>query len=161
MVEGVLPLHFADRLSQAQLGAAYAATSLIVAASSALAATIPPHRVLPGALVAGTIGLTVAGAGTSVLAWAVALALIGVGVGAANTGSIGVLLATVPAERIVLAMVVWSQLGIIGYLAGPIAGGAVAELVGYGAIGVVPLTAAIAVLLVMRRAEQVEAPDAA
>ena len=49
-------------------------------------------------------------------------------------------------ERIVTAMVLWSQIGIIGYLAGPIVGGAVAQAFGYQALWVVPLTG-VALLL--------------
>jgi hypothetical protein len=47
------------------------------------------------------------------------LVLIGLGAGAAQTGATGLLLAAVPTARIVTAMVVWSQLGILGYLAAP------------------------------------------
>jgi hypothetical protein len=35
-------------------------------------------------------------------------------------------------------MVVWSQLGIVGYFIGSIAGGAIAEGLGFSAIGLVP-----------------------
>ena len=49
-------------------------------------------------------------------------------------------------ERIVTAMVVWSQLGIVGYLIGPLAGGAIAGSIGFAALGIVPFTAAAAML---------------
>jgi DHA2 family methylenomycin A resistance protein-like MFS transporter len=91
--------------------------------------------------VAGTVPLFVAG-----------LAMAGVGVGLAETGATGVLLETVAAERIVTAMVLWSQLAIVGYLAGPVAGGAVAQAFGFGAVGLVPLAVAAALLAAFRLA---------
>jgi hypothetical protein len=57
------------------------------------------------------------------------------------------LIETVKTERIVTAMVVWSQLGIIGYLIGPLAGGLMADKVGFAGLGVVPLAAAAALLV--------------
>jgi MFS family permease len=78
--------------------------------------------------------------------WLVALVLAGVGIGLGNTGSLGMLVDAVPVERIVTAMVVWSQVGIIGYLLGPLAGGIVADGLGYAYVGLVP--AAAGVLLV-------------
>jgi MFS family permease len=104
IVEGVLPLHLADGLEQAEIG---------------------------------RVGL-----------WLVALVIAGAGIGLGNTGSIGLLLAAVPAERIVTAMVVWSQIGIAGYLLGPLLGGAVVQAFGFAALGIVPLAAAAALLLV-------------
>ena len=50
-------------------------------------------------------------------------------------------------------MIVWSQIGIVGYLIGPLAGGAVAEGLSFAWIGIVPLAAAVglaAVALVLR-----------
>ena len=41
-------------------------------------------------------------------------------------------------------MIVWSQVGIAGYLVGPVAGGAVAETLSFDWIGIVPLAAAAA-----------------
>ena len=49
-------------------------------------------------------------------------------------------------RRIVTAMVVWSQVGIVGYLIGPLAGGAVAEGLGYGALGLLTVAFGVAVL---------------
>jgi MFS family permease len=46
-------------------------------------------------------------------------------------------------------MVVWSQVGIVGYLLGPLLGGAVAEHFGYGAIGLLPAAAGVAVLILV------------
>ena len=44
-------------------------------------------------------------------------------------------------------MVIWSQVWAIGYLAGPAVAGVVAESFGFGAIGVVPLAAALLVFV--------------
>ena len=76
-------------------------------------------------------------------AWIAALLLIGVGLSFAETGSVGILLDAVGTERIVTAMIVWSQIGIAGYLIGPLAGGGVAEGLSFAWIGVVPLAAAV------------------
>ena len=68
------------------------------------------------------------------------------GLGFGEAGSLGVLLETIGLEKIVLAMVIWSQVWAIGYLAGPAAGGGVAEALGFGAIGLVPFAASLLVL---------------
>ena len=60
------------------------------------------------------------------------------------------LLEVVPPERIVTAMIVWSQIGIAGYLVGPVAAGAVADRLGFAALGLVPLGAALLLLWTMR-----------
>lgn len=52
----------------------------------------------------------------------------------------------VPVERIVAAMVVWSQIGIAGYLVGPLLGGAVADALGFAYLGLVPAAAGLLVL---------------
>jgi predicted MFS family arabinose efflux permease len=75
-----------------------------------------------------------------------ALILAAIGIGIGNTGSLGILVESVRVERIVTAMVVWSQVGMIGYLIGPLLGGLVAEALGFGAIGVVPGAAGVVVL---------------
>jgi hypothetical protein len=75
--------------------------------------------------------------------WIGALAVVGIGIGIGNAGAIGLLLAAVGADRIVTAMIIWSQLGIVGYLAGPLAGGLAAQSIGYGAAALVPLTLAV------------------
>lgn len=151
MVDGVLPLHFGSHLSQSEIGVFYAATAVVVATSSTLAARFRPGSALAVALVLMTVGITVAGATRDIPAWIVALAVTGAGIGLANTGSIGVLLEGVPTERIVTAMVVWSQVGIVGYFIGPLAGGLIAETTGYPAIGFVPVLAAVPVLILASR----------
>jgi hypothetical protein len=73
--------------------------------------------------------------------------LAATGIGLANTGSLGLLVEAVPVERIVTAMVVWSQIGIVGYLLGPLAGGLVAAGPGYAYIGLVPAAAGLLVIV--------------
>ena len=65
-------------------------------------------------------GIALAGMATTVPLWLLALLLAALGIGLGNTGSLGLLVEAVPVERIVTAMVVWSQIGIIGYLLGPL-----------------------------------------
>jgi hypothetical protein len=146
VVEGVLPLHLADRLDQAQIGLMYAAVAVLVAGSAALAARFAPRADVVAAAVLITAGLTLAGATGTVPFWVAALVLTGAGVGLGNTGSMGMLLQAVDPDRIVTAMIVWSQLGIAGYLLGPLAAGVVADTIGFAALGLVPLAAAIALL---------------
>ena len=146
VVEGVLPLHLAARLDQAQIGLLYAAMSLVVAASAALASRFPAQAMLLGALGLVVLGIGLAAATGTVPLWIVGLAIGGVGIGMANTGSIGVLLQGVPTERSVTAIVAWSQVGIVGYLLGPLVGGTVAQAAGFGLLGIVLLAAAIPVL---------------
>jgi MFS family permease len=146
VLEGVLPLHFAERLSQAQIGGLYVGASLIVAASAAAAGGRRPRPLVFAAVLLAVAGTSLAGTAADVPLWLLALALAAVGIGIANTGSLGLLVEAVPVQRIVTAMVVWSQIGIIGYLLGPLAGGIVADGLGYGFVGIV---AAVAGLLVM------------
>ena len=147
ILEGVLPLHLAERLSQGEIGAFYVGISLVVSASAAAAGSLRPRPLLIAAAVFVVAGLGLASATTNIPLWLLALALAGVGIGFANTGSLGVLMETVRTERIITAMVVWSQLGIVGYLIGPLAGGAVAGSLGFAALGVIPLLAAAALLI--------------
>jgi MFS family permease len=138
MLEGVLPLHFAERLSQTEIGALYVGLSLGVATSAAAAASQRPRSMVFGAVLLAVAGISLAGAAGEVPLWLLALILAAVGIGIGNTGSLGVLVESVSVERIVTAMVVWSQVGIVGYLIGPLVGGAVAEGLGFSAIGLVP-----------------------
>jgi MFS family permease len=147
MIEGVLPLHFAERLNQAQIGALYVVSGLIVAAASAIAGSFAPRRMLAAALGLVVAGIALAGAADHVALWLAALALAAIGLGIGQTGSLGVLLESASPERMILAMVLWSQLGILGYLIGPLAGGLVAQTLGFAALGLVPLIAAVIVAL--------------
>lgn len=151
VAEGVLPLHFADRLSQPQIGALFVGMSAAVAVAATAAARFAPRRALAVSLGCVVIGIGLAGASEAVPVWVGSLVVAGVGIGAGNTGSIGVLLETVSSERIVTAMVVWSQIGIAGYLVGPLAGGALAESLGFSAVGLVPLAGAAVLLVALLR----------
>ena len=150
VLEGVLPLHFAERLSQAQIGALYVAASLVVAASASASGGMRPQRLVFAAVVLAVAGITLAGLAANVPLWVVALLLAAAGIGLGNTGSLGMLIEAVPVDRIVTAMVVWSQVGIIGYLLGPLAGGIVAEGAGFALIGAVPAGVGVLVIVLMR-----------
>jgi MFS family permease len=146
VLEGVLPLHFAERLSQAQIGALYVGASLVVAASATGSGGMRPRPLVFAAVVLAVAGITLAGMAAHVPLWLVALLLAALGIGLGNTGSLGMLIEAVPVERIVTAMVVWSQVGIIGYLLGPLAGGIVAEGPGFAYVGLVPAAAGLTVV---------------
>jgi MFS family permease len=150
VLEGVLPLHFAERLSQAQIAALYVGASIIVAASAGVSGGMRPRPLVFAAVLLAVAGISLAGMAASVPLWIVALVLAGVGIGLANTGSLGMLVEAVPVERIVTAMVVWSQIGIIGYLLGPLAGGLLAAGPGYAFVGLAPAAAGVVVLALIR-----------
>jgi hypothetical protein len=57
----------------------------------------------------------------------------------------------VPTERIVTAMVVWSQVGIVGYLTGPLVGGPAGEAFGFGVLGLTAMAAAFPVAVGLAR----------
>ena len=96
------------------------------------------------------MGISLAGIATHIPVWLLAVALTAGGIGLANTGALGLLVEAVPVDRIVSAMVVWSQVGIIGYLLGPLAGGLIADGLGYGFVGIVPAVAGAFVLVLLR-----------
>ncbi|WP_406118653.1 MFS transporter [Streptomyces sp. NBC_00989] len=146
-LEGVLPLRFGTKLAQAQIGALYAATSVRVAVAAALAARLSPRRALLASTALVIAGLAAAGASSSVPVWIVSLAVAGCGIGLANTGAIGVLLDAVPAQRIVTAMVLWSQIGILGHLLAPLTGGPVADAYGYTAVAATAGVGGVAVAI--------------
>jgi MFS family permease len=100
---------------------------------------------LAAAAIVITAGIALAGWTETVPWWIAALALTSLGLGIGETGALGILLETVGAARLVLAMVLWSQVWALGYLAGPAVAGVVAESFGFAAIGLVPLAAAIVV----------------
>jgi MFS family permease len=151
-MDGVLPLHLATRLSQAEIGVLYASASLLVAASAAVAARVRPQPLVLAATALIVLGIAMAGLVDAVPLWIVAFGLAGLGAGAGYTGSAGVLLDSVGTERIVTALVVWSQLGIIGYLLGPLVGGALVQGSGYAVTGLVPAAAAVLVVAAQVRA---------
>ena len=137
LMEGVLPLHLAERLTQAEIGALYVGLSLVVAVSAAAAGSQRPRSMVFGSVFLAVAGISIAGAVAQVPLWVLALTLAALGVGIGSTGSLGLLVESVDVKRIVTAMVVWSQVGIAGYLAGPLAGGLVADGLGYPAVGIV------------------------
>ena len=100
-------------------------------------------------MVLATAGIALAGAAAQLALWIIALLIAAIGIGAGNTGSIGILVQTVPAERIVTAMVIWSQIGIAGYLLGPLLGGITADRLGFAYPGLVPALAGTLVLALM------------
>jgi MFS family permease len=160
MLEGVLPLHFAERLSQAEIGAVYVGLSLVVATSAAAAGSQRPRSMVFAAVLLAVAGITLAGAADELPFWLLALVLAGIAIGIGNTGSLGILVESVRVERIVTAMVVWSQLGMIGYLIGPLLGGIVAEGIGFSALGLVPGVSGLVVLALLHavRAAESHAP---
>jgi MFS family permease len=158
LVEGVLPLHVAGRLDQAQIGWLYVGLALLLAVSAVVAGRLAPRRAVAASVALVLPGVAVAGLSGTVPLFVVGLALAGVGIGIGETGSTGVLLEEVAPERIVTAMVLWSQIGIAGYLAGPAVGGAVAEALGFQAVVLVPLAAAVPLLAAFRMARYSEVP---
>jgi MFS family permease len=154
LIEGVVPLHLASAMSQGRIGVLLAGMSVFVAVASVLAARVRPAIALTLAISAIVLGIGLVGTSDQILPWMLGLAAAGLGVGAATTGSAGVLLEAVPTGRIVTAMMVWSQIGIVGYLLGPISGGIAAEAIGYQALGAIVFVAALPVvgmLLMPRR----------
>jgi MFS family permease len=139
--DGPIPLHFAEQLSQAEIAALYVLAALVSSAAATFAGRMAPRPVLAAATVVMTLSIALGGATETVGFWVLVVVLAGVGLGAGEAGSLGVLLESIGVERIVLAMVVWSQVWAVGYLVGPAVGGGVAEALGYGALGVVPLVA--------------------
>lgn len=151
VVDGVLPLHLGSELSQRGIAALFVAVAVIHAGGATLAGRLRPRVAVRLSAVIVVAGIAAAGIADRPVVWFVALAVAGIGVGLGETGSIGVLLDAVPAERSVTAMVVWSQIGIVGYLVGPLAGGAVAELAGFAWVGLVPLAGAVVLLATLVR----------
>jgi MFS family permease len=144
-LDGPLPLHFAELLDQGEIAGLYVAGALVLGASAVLAGRAAPRPMLAAAALIITLGIALAGLTETVPWWIAALVLVGVGLGIGETGALGILLETVGPARIVLAMVVWSQIWAVGYLAGPAAAGGIAEWLGFGAIGLVPFVAAVGV----------------
>ena len=158
-IDGPLPLHFADELGQGAIAGLYVVASLVVGASAVAAGRLSPRTALWLGLPLISVGVAAAGIGETVAVWAIAIAVAGVGLGLGEAGALGFLLEATGPERMVLAMVVWSQVWAVGYLAGPAVSGALAEALGFAAVGLLPLVALVlaAPLLVpargFRRAE--------
>jgi MFS family permease len=109
-----------------------------------------PRPLVFAAVLLAVAGTSLAGMAADVPLWLLALDLAAVGIGIANTGSLGLLVDAVPVQRIVTAMVVWSQIGIVGYLLGPLAGGIVADRLGYAFVGTVSAVAGLLVIALLR-----------
>lgn len=154
-LDGPLALHLGTELSQRELSALYVGISVVVGFSAAWAGRVHPRPALAAGAVLLGGGVPLAASTSTISVWLVAGALLGIGFGLAEAGSLGVLLETIGTERIVLAMVIWSQLWGIGYLAAPAAGGGLAEALGASAIGLVSLVGALLVFvaLAVSRAE--------
>jgi MFS family permease len=146
-LDGVLPLHFSTQLTQTQIGLAYAGTACLIAVTATAAARFRPRLALLVGGVGVVGGIAAAAMTGAVPAWLLSLAVIGLGTGAVETGSTGVLLEVVPTDRIVTAMVVWSQIGMVGYLLAPALGAPLAQRYGFGAVALVPLAGALAVVV--------------
>ena len=157
--DGPMPLHFGEQLSQAEIAGLYVLAALVSSGAAALAGRRPPRAMLAVATVLMTVSIAVGGATEMVGVWVVVAVLCGLGVGAGDAGSLGVLLESIGLDRIVLAMVVWSQVFAVGYLVGPAIGGGVAEAFGYEALGLVPLVASMFVFVGFARVRS--APAAA
>jgi MFS family permease len=147
LIEGVLPLHLDTHLGQAEIGGLYACLAFVFAAGAIAAGRLRPRFVVPVGVVLSAVGIAWAGLGESVPVWVAALVVTGLGFSFTETGSTGLLFDAVGTERIVTAMIVYSQIAIAGYLIGPLAGGGVAEGLSFAWIGLVPLAAAIGLAL--------------
>lgn len=158
--DGPLPLHFAERLGQAEIAGLYVAAAAVAAVCATLAGRLPPRPTLAVATVLMPAAIALAGLTETVPLWIVASVLVGVGIGIGEAGALGVLLQAIGVERIVLAMVVWSQVWALGYIAGPAAAGGVAEALGFGAVGIVPLAAALCVTATFVRVSPARPPRA-
>jgi MFS family permease len=143
IIEGVLPLHLAAELSQAQIGGLYAGLAFLLAGTAVAAGHAAPRLVIWVGTALLVAGIALTGLADAPASWLATLAVAGIGFGLTETGSAGALFEAVETERIVTAMIVWSQIGIAGYLLGPLAGGVVAEGLSFTWIGIVPLVAAM------------------
>ena len=150
-LDGVLPLHFDDRLGQTGIAALYAGAGVVIAIFSIVGARLAMVRAVVAGTVLQVVGIALAGATGQVWWWVLSLGLAAIGFGLDQTGSLGYLLDAVGPDRMILAMVVWSQLFAIGYLIGPALGGIVAATLGYSAIGLVPLAFGILVFVALAR----------
>jgi MFS family permease len=144
-LDGPLPLHFGTELSQAAIAALYVGSALVAAVAAVVAGRTQPRATLAVTVSVLALGIALAGAVETVPLWLLAVGLAGIGIGAGETAAFGVLLESTGPERIVTAMVVWSQIWSVGYLVAPVGAGAVAEGLGFGAIGLVPLAGALLV----------------
>ncbi|MDQ3859932.1 MAG: hypothetical protein M3327_16080, partial [Actinomycetota bacterium] len=116
---------------------------------------------LAGATVAVVAGVGLAGLAGTVPLWVLAVGLAALGLGAGEAAALGVLLEAVGRERAVRAVVVWSQVWAVGYLAGPVVAGASADLLGFGGVGLVPVAGGLVVLAASLRLPRGRLPERA
>jgi MFS family permease len=159
IVEGPLTLHLGERLGQGELAALYVAAAVVTGLAAVAAGSLRPRPLVGAGALLLAAGIGLAGATHGLLPWLPALALVALGIGLGEAGALGVLLDAVGTERIVTALVVWSQIWSLGYLVGPVVGGLTAEVAGYAALGVVPAAAAVAVLAASRRSSVGSSPS--
>ena len=95
VLEGVLPLHLAERLTQAEIGALYVGASLVVATSAAAAGSCARGRWCSPRSLLAVAGHLARGDGGEVPLWVLALRWPALGVGIGNTGSLGLLVEAV------------------------------------------------------------------
>lgn len=162
VLDGALPLHLAEHLSQAEIAGAYAGVGLIVGVGAVIAGHLDFRVALAVGVVVVTCALEVVGVTNAVVAWLPSLAIVGLATGLTQTGSTGALLEAVPLERMVSAMVVFSQMSVVGYFLGPVVGGVLGETIGYRAIGLLPagVAAMLATAAVLRRRASAPVPAA-
>jgi MFS family permease len=146
IVEGPLTLHLGERLGQDELALLYVAAAVVTGAAAVAAGSLSPRPLVAVGALLLAAGIGLAGATDDLLLWLPALGLAALGIGLGESGALGVLLDAVGTERIVTALVAWSQVWSLGYLAGPVLGGLTVELAGYTALGLLPAVAALAVL---------------
>ncbi|MER3409268.1 MAG: hypothetical protein C4306_03990, partial [Thermoleophilia bacterium] len=127
VLEGPVPLHLGEELSQQEIAALYVGTSIVVGITALATGRAPARAGLALGAILIPVGVGAVGIADTPAAWVAALAAAAIGFGAGETGALGVLLGAVGAQRMVLAMVVWSQVWAIGYLGGPALAGGVAE----------------------------------
>jgi len=151
IVEGPLTLHLGGELGQGELAALYVAAAIVTGGAAVAAGGLAPRPLVGAGAVLLAAGIALAGATSGLVPWLPALTLVALGIGLGECGALGVLLEAVGTERIVTALVVWSQVWSLGYLAGPVVGGLAAEVAGYAALGVVPAAAVLGVLAASRR----------
>ncbi len=149
VLEGPVPLHLGEKLNQREIAALYVAVSIVVGTTAVLAARAPARAGLALGAVLVPLSVGAVGIADTPAAWIGALAVAGIGFGAGETGALGVLLETVGPRRMVLAMVVWSQVWALGYLGGPALAGGVAESLGFAAVGLPPVAAAALVVVAL------------
>jgi hypothetical protein len=93
VLEGVLPLHFAERLTQPEIAALYIGASVIVAVSAAAAGALRPRPLVIVGVLLAIAGISLAAATAAIPLWLLALLLAGAGIGGAAADGLGFLLA--------------------------------------------------------------------